>query len=1246
MRPVGLLFAALLLATAARAGDLKFSDPGRVVSPPSWAVGQANRAPDLDVLPGFQKPPPGFGIVPFFWWLGDPLTKERLGWILEQMSGMGVAGYQINYAHSDHGGRSYGLTIPSEPPLFSDAWWKLAGWFMQNAKRQGSAISLSDYTLGIGQGWCVDEVLREHPEVAGMRLSLGSNGKVIPETVPWSLNPMHPMAGKWYIDKFFGRFEEHNPGEAGKGLNFFFSDELQFGVGGWLWSANFAQEFKKRKGYDATPELSALFKDIGPRTPKIRLDYSDVMVALTEEGYFKPIFDWHQSRGMTMGCDHGGRGRDVVEFGDYFRTQRWMQGPGADQPNLGKDLIKSKVAASMAHLYLRPRVWLEGFYGSGWGTTPAGVCDATFTDFVMGYNLLAFHGMYYSTHGGWWEWAPPDNTFRMPYWKHMRSFMDCVQRLAYLLSQGYHRCDVAIVYPVAPTEAGMDGQVAVQTAFTVGEQLYGQGVDFDFMDFESLARARIVGKELHVSGEVYRVLILPAMKAIRHSTLQKTLEFHRAGGIVLAVGALPEASDRVGRDDPEVAAMVKEIFPKGLTKDIFAKLTSRDYVGSGCVQHRKLGPRDLYAIYDAPQGSECIFRAVGKVELWDPWTGTTRPLAVTAQTKAGTKLQLPLTQREIQLIVFSPGQATIATAPLDVAAKAIAVEGDWEFELQPTCDNRFGDFHWPPTPAKIGAEIRQLWYCEGDQAKGPWRQVTCSFGPQFIRMATPFTGPGTPDSGRPHEFSWRWGAEHDPGHQGYHGLKEQVHDEFLVLGSVRPNSTGSNYEADGGGNYFWTTVAAPRAMTAYAVTGSIKPDRVWLNGEPVTSSPLRLKSGANPLVLRYDRPGATCFVVSAKKPASHDSAVFSPAARWIWYPQEKFVSERWFRKEFALQKAPVRARLRITCDNAYEVWLNGKQIGSGDRWEAVQEYDVAGALRTGSNSILVRGRNDGGEAGLIAELTAGAIRIATDRTWRTSKTQTSELIEPEELSSFTESMWYKHEHGPPQLDVQEAAANGQPRFAVSSLATRWWKDPAVLPFDVRPSEKTPVGWYRFVSPPGLRSMTVTARGKVQAWADGKPMSGPGIWRVSQPSAKPVTVLLRIQQDRGCYAGAALPEYIQLDCGPGQIALGDWSANEGLLSYSGGAWYRKTVTIPEARKVRLSLGDVRASAEVRVNGRLAGIKVSPPWTLDLTALVHPGENRIEVLVYNTLANHYTTIPTRYRGQTTSGLLGPVQIEWSK
>jgi len=70
--------------------------------------------------------------------------------------------------------------------------------------------------------------------------------------------------------------------------------------------------------------------------------------------------------------------------------------------------------------------------------------------------------------------------------------------------------------------------------------------------------------------------------------------------------------------------------------------------------------------------------------------------------------------------------------------------------------------------------------------------------------------------------------------------------------------------------------------------------------------------------------------------------------------------------------------------------------------------------------------------------------------------------------------------------------------------------------------------------------------------------------------------------------------------------------------------------------------VASSAEVRVNGRSAGVRVAPPWRWDVTRFVSRGKNRVEVVVYNTLANHYSTIPTRYRGRTTSGMLGPVKV----
>ena len=34
---------------------------------------------NLDLKQGFLSPPKGYGNVPFYWWSGDHLTRERLG---------------------------------------------------------------------------------------------------------------------------------------------------------------------------------------------------------------------------------------------------------------------------------------------------------------------------------------------------------------------------------------------------------------------------------------------------------------------------------------------------------------------------------------------------------------------------------------------------------------------------------------------------------------------------------------------------------------------------------------------------------------------------------------------------------------------------------------------------------------------------------------------------------------------------------------------------------------------------------------------------------------------------------------------------------------------------------------------------------------------------------------------------------------------------------------------------------------
>jgi len=108
--------------------------------------GFPNRSAVFNVLPGFKHPPKGYGEVSFYWWLGDTLTHERIISQLEQLKDKGITGLQINYCHTDKGGATYGLTYPSQPALFSDQWWKLLQWFVNEAKARGMSVSLSDYT--------------------------------------------------------------------------------------------------------------------------------------------------------------------------------------------------------------------------------------------------------------------------------------------------------------------------------------------------------------------------------------------------------------------------------------------------------------------------------------------------------------------------------------------------------------------------------------------------------------------------------------------------------------------------------------------------------------------------------------------------------------------------------------------------------------------------------------------------------------------------------------------------------------------------------------------------------------------------------------------------------------------------------------------------------------------------------------------------------------------------------------------
>jgi hypothetical protein len=119
---------------------------------------------------------------------------------------------------------------------------------------------------------------------------------------------------------------------------------------------------------------------------------------------------------------------------------------------------------------------------------------------------------------------------------------------------------------------------------------------------------------------------------------------------------------------------------------------------------------------------------------------------------------------------------------------------------------------------------------------------------------------------------------------------------------------------------------------------------------------------------------------------------------------------------------------------------------------------------------------------------------------------------------------------------------------------------------------------------------------------GAPVDLTGPWDVTFPPK------------RGAPPGVTLPELMSLHR----------HSDPGVRYFSGTAAYSKSLTISadalsHNKRLYLDLGRVEVIAQVHVNGRGLGTLWKPPYRLDITEAVHPGVNRLEVLVTNLWPN---------------------------
>ena len=103
-----------------------------------------------------------------------------------------------------------------------------------------------------------------------------------------------------------------------------------------------------------------------------------------------------------------------------------------------------------------------------------------------------------------------------------------------------------------------------------------------------------------------------------------------------------------------------------------------------------------------------------------------------------------------------------------------------------------------------------------------------------------------------------------------------------------------------------------------------------------------------------------------------------------------------------------------------------------------------------------------------------------------------------------------------------------------------------------------------------------------------------------------------------------------------------TAGDALYDFTGNMRYTAKVSLEKASRTVLDLGSVGQTAEVKVNGKPAGVRIYAPYRFDITDLVCDGENELEITVANTCVFEQRDIFSKFMLIRPSGLLGPVRV----
>jgi hypothetical protein len=575
----------------------------------------------------------------------------------------GVKKYRISISNKYH------MTL-SSLRLFSAArknsWESEAAWTLrsleragQNPKQSPEAFISPDQILDISDKMDKDGKLNwQAPKGSWTILRLGhvnagkKNGPAPAEGTGWEADKFSKSGADAHFAGYIGRLSGPNGPLAGGLLNGMLIDSWECHTQSW--TGEMEQEFKRVSSYSLRKWLPALFgyviKD-HETTSRFLTDWRKTLNDLLTHNYYGRMSELAKDNGLSVTYETGPGDVVPADIMEYFKyadvpmCEFWQ--PMSDGFVGSINFKPIKPTASAARLYGKPRVAAESFtnISLSWDEHLDMLKEAANINSVQGVSHYVFHTY---THNPQTPFLAPGTSFGagigtpflrgQTWWGYMPDFTDYLSRCTYLLERGKPASDV--LWYLGDEINHKPNQNAA----------FPEGFKYDYCNPDVLLNRLKVenGTIVTPEGIRYRLLWLPDVPYMLPQTLEKIRSLLRDGATIVGNAPVGLATlsggdaakqrfntavrDIWGRTGKGLRKVGKGYVVSGMTiEQALAALKIKPDVtgGDALWAHRQAQNADWYFV-TAPRGKgftgELSFRAKGKAELWDPVSGTSRPV--------------------------------------------------------------------------------------------------------------------------------------------------------------------------------------------------------------------------------------------------------------------------------------------------------------------------------------------------------------------------------------------------------------------------------------------------------------------------------------------------------------------------------------------------------------------------------------------------------------------------------------------